>query len=66
MIVLLSSHPFAIAGSFLSCSRVQDSRQKQNGRKLGRGRAAAFDHYTFLGNSPLTPPRSQHFALSEK
>ena len=24
------------------------------------------DHYTFLGNCPLTPPLSQHFALSEK
>ena len=24
------------------------------------------DHYTFLGNSPPTPPLSQHFALSEK
>ena len=22
------------------------------------------DHYTFLGNSPPTPPLSQHFALS--
>ena len=24
------------------------------------------DHYTFLGNRPLTPSLSQHFALTEK
>ena len=24
------------------------------------------DHYTFLGNCPLTPSLSQHFALTEK
>ena len=24
------------------------------------------DHYTFLGNCPLTPPLSKHVALSEK
>ena len=25
-----------------------------------------WDHYTFLGNCPPTPPLSQHFALIEK
>ena len=24
------------------------------------------DHYTFLGNCPLTPSLSQHFAIAEK
>ena len=75
IIVLISPRQFAITDSFLSCSRVQDNRvsgiekawtRKQNGRKLGKGRAASFDHYTFLGNCQPTPPLRQHFALSKK
>ena len=35
-------------------------------RNLSAETLACMDHYTFLGNSPPTPPLSQHFALSEK
>ena len=34
--------------------------------KQGKGLGLVWDHYTFLGNCPPTPPLSQHFALSEK
>ena len=36
------------------------------GYSAGRFTLALADHYTFLGNWPLTPPLSQHFALNEK
>ena len=55
MILLISSGQFAITGSFLSCSGVQDSRQKQNGRKLGRGRAAPTGSLYVSGKLPAYP-----------
>ena len=34
--------------------------------KYLKGVVEIWDHYTFLGNCPPTPPLSQHFALSDK
>ena len=36
---------------------------KTKRRKLGRRRAASFDHYRFLGNCPPTPPLSQQYSF---
>ena len=40
--------------------------QKKGDGKKKHGGVGMFDHYTYLGNFPPTPPLSQHFAPSDK